>query len=66
MMNAPNAQAAAAPLPVSAQIVAKFADLFSDVTKDPLQGNYADLFASFDIDVNNAQNGVTRALCATS
>ena len=58
-MNAPNAQAAAAPLPVSAQIVAKFADLFSDVTKDPLQGNYGDLFASFDIDVNNAQNGVT-------
>jgi hypothetical protein len=62
MMNAPNAQAAAAPLPVSAQIIAKFSDLFSDATKDPLQGNYGDLFASFDIDINNAQNGVTPSM----
>jgi hypothetical protein len=27
-------------------------------TKDPLQGHYHNLFASFDIDINNAQNGV--------
>ena len=58
-MNVNNAQAAAAPLrPVSAQpTITKFADLFSDASKDPLQGLYHDLFAAFDIDINNAQNG---------
>lgn len=60
-MNVQNAQAAAAPLPVSAQTIAKFSDLFSDANKDPLQGLYHDLFASFDIDINNAQNGVPPA-----
>ena len=58
-MNVNNAQAAAAPLPVSAQPIAKFADLFSDTSKDPLQGRYHDLFAAFDIDINNAQNGIS-------
>ena len=58
-MNVNNAQAAAAPLPVSAQPIFKFADLFSDASKDPLQGLYHDLFAAFDIDINNAQNGIT-------
>ena len=63
-MNVQNAQAAAAPLPVSAQTITKFSDLFSDANKDPLQGLYHDLFASFDIDINNAQNGVPQPLCS--
>jgi len=42
----------------AAQTIAKFADLFSDATKDPLQGQYHELFATFDINDNNVQHGI--------
>jgi len=57
-MNPNNAQAGAAPLPMPAQTTAKFTDLFGDASKDPLQGQYYELFRTFDFDTNNAQNGI--------
>ena len=38
-----------------------FANFFSDATNDPLNGHYRELFAHFDIDLNQANTSTTPA-----
>ena len=46
-------------LPMPTPFVASYATLFSDTSKDPLQGNYHDLMSGFELDINVHQNNPT-------
>ena len=43
-------------LPMPTPFVASYATLFSDSSKDPLQGNYQNLMSGFKLDINVHQN----------
>ena len=46
-------------LPMPTPFVASYATLFSDTSKDPLQGNYRDLMSGLEFDINVHQNNPT-------
>ena len=53
--------AVAGPLAMPAPPTVTFANFFSDATNDPLNGHYRELFAHFDIDLNQANTSTTPA-----